>query len=65
MEEDEHGRNSAHYLETFSDRNVGFYRRRGYDVVGEFRIGVGTGNGSASGAHRRGLTGMRRETRNS
>jgi hypothetical protein len=30
------------YLETFSDRNVGFYRRRGYDVVGEFTIGVGT-----------------------
>jgi hypothetical protein len=41
MEEDEHGRNSAHYLETFSDRNVGFYRRRGH-VVGEFTIGDGT-----------------------
>jgi ribosomal protein S18 acetylase RimI-like enzyme len=24
------------YLETFSDRNVGFYQRRGYAVVGEF-----------------------------
>jgi hypothetical protein len=41
MEEDEHGRTSAHYLETFSDRNVGFYRRRGH-VVGEFTIGDGT-----------------------
>jgi ribosomal protein S18 acetylase RimI-like enzyme len=30
------------YLETFSDRNVGFYRRRGYEVVGEFTIGDGT-----------------------
>jgi hypothetical protein len=30
------------YLETFSDRNVGFYRRRGYDVVAEFTIGDGT-----------------------
>jgi GNAT superfamily N-acetyltransferase len=30
------------YLETFSDRNVGFYRHRGYEVVGEFTIGDGT-----------------------
>ena len=30
------------YLETFSDWNVGFYRRRGYEVVGEFTIGDGT-----------------------
>jgi ribosomal protein S18 acetylase RimI-like enzyme len=29
------------YLETFSDWNVGFYRRRGYEVVGEFTIGNG------------------------
>jgi ribosomal protein S18 acetylase RimI-like enzyme len=27
------------YLETFSEWNVGFYRRRGYEVVGEFTIG--------------------------
>ena len=30
------------YLETFSDWNVGFYQRRGYEVVGEFTIGDGT-----------------------
>ena len=30
------------YLETFSDWNVGFYRHRGYEVVGEFTIGDGT-----------------------
>lgn len=30
------------YLETFSDSNVGFYRHRGYEVVGEFTIGDGT-----------------------
>ena len=30
------------YLETFKDSNVGFYQRRGYDVVGEFTIGDGT-----------------------
>lgn len=29
------------YLETFLDRNVGFYGRRGYEVVGEFMIGDG------------------------
>ncbi len=27
------------YLETFSDWNVGFYRHRGYEVVGEFTVG--------------------------
>ena len=27
------------YLETFSDWNVGFYRNRGYEVVGEFTVG--------------------------
>jgi GNAT superfamily N-acetyltransferase len=27
------------YLETFSDWNVGFYRHRGYEVVGEFVVG--------------------------
>jgi GNAT superfamily N-acetyltransferase len=27
------------YLETFSEWNVGFYRHRGYEVVGEFTVG--------------------------
>ena len=36
------GQGLATYLETFSDRNVGFYERRGYEVVGEFEIGDGT-----------------------
>jgi ribosomal protein S18 acetylase RimI-like enzyme len=27
------------YLETFSDWNVGYYRHRGYEVVGEFNVG--------------------------
>ena len=30
------------YLETFSDWNVGYYRHRGYEVVGEFSVGDGT-----------------------
>jgi ribosomal protein S18 acetylase RimI-like enzyme len=30
------------YLETFSDRNVAYYRHRGYQVVGEFTVGDGT-----------------------
>ena len=31
----------ACYLETFSERNVGYYERRGYRTVGEFTIGDG------------------------
>ena len=30
------------YLETMSERNVGFYQRRGYAVVGEFVVGGST-----------------------
>lgn len=30
------------YLETFTDPNVAFYRRRGYEVVGEFTIADGS-----------------------
>jgi GNAT superfamily N-acetyltransferase len=30
------------YLETFTEGNVGFYRRRGYEVAGEFTVGEGT-----------------------
>jgi GNAT superfamily N-acetyltransferase len=30
------------YLDTFSDWNVGFYRHRGYEVVGEFNLDDGT-----------------------
>jgi GNAT superfamily N-acetyltransferase len=30
------------YLETFADRNVRFYERRGYEVAREFTIGAGT-----------------------
>jgi ribosomal protein S18 acetylase RimI-like enzyme len=30
------------YLETFTDPNVNFYRRRGYEVVGEFTIANGS-----------------------
>ncbi len=32
----------ATYVETFSEGSVGYYRRRGYQVVGEFTIGDGT-----------------------
>ncbi len=31
----------ACYLETFAERNVGYYERRGYRTVGEFLIGDG------------------------
>jgi predicted N-acetyltransferase YhbS len=35
------------YLETFTDPNVSYYRRRGYEVVGEFAL--------ANGARGRGM----------
>ena len=44
----EHGHRQADelrlpsYLETFTDGNVAFYRRRGYEVVGDFTIADGT-----------------------